>query len=134
MRTSEIGRFLRFSVVGAVVAAIYVAGFTLLSHAGMNLYLANLIAFTVAVTFQYLAQTLWTFKGSIGDHSQGVRFGVTIGLGLALSTIISSVLAPAFGWPSWLAASLVAVLLPITNFVAFRFWVYRHACRIEGHK
>ena len=131
MDNGEIGRILRFSVIGASVAVIYIVAFIILSRQGASPYIANLIAFALAVTFQYVGQTLWTFRGSLGNGIQGVRFVVSIGVGLLLSTVISSLLAPAFEWSPWLAATLVAVLLPITNFVAFRFWVYRNTCTNE---
>ena len=131
MDSGEIGRILRFSIIGASVAAVYIVAFTILSRQGISPYIANLIAFALAATFQYVGQTLWTFRGSLGDGIQGVRFVVTIGVGLLLSTVISSLLAPTFEWPPGLAATLVAVLLPFTNFVAFRFWVYRDTCTNE---
>ena len=133
MRAEELGRLFRFSVIGVTCAVIYIFGFIILSGVGLNPFLANLSAFTTAVVVQYIGHTLWTFRGSLRDAVQGARFAVAIGLGLLLSTLVSTVIAPFFGWPSWLTGTLVAILLPISNFAAFRFWVYRTNCVVEDH-
>ena len=127
----ELGRLFRFSVIGVICAVIYIAGFVVLSAIGLVPIAANLVAFASAVVVQYVGHTLWTFRGSLRDAIQGARFVAAIGLGLLLSTLVSSVIAPFCGWPSWLTATLVAVLLPISNFAAFRVWVYRRNCAVE---
>ena len=134
MNTSELGKLIRFAVIGTTCAGIYFSVFVVQSALGVTPFLANLIAFTLAVVVQYLGHTLWTFRGSLKDAIQGVRFVATIGLGLLISTVISSVIAPHFTWPAWLTATLVVILLPISNYVAFRFWVYRAESTIEDRQ
>lgn len=125
MHREELGRLVRFTVTGTVVAAVYVAAYAGLSSLGMPPFWANLVSFASAVAVQYFGQTMWTFRGRITDGLQGMRFVTTVSLGLAFSTFLTTVVGPFFGWPAWVAAALVAVTLPVTNFIVFRFWVYR---------
>ena len=125
MHREELARLVRFSVTGVCVAAIYVIAYVLLTGAGMAPFWANLIAFTLAVAFQYVMQTRWTFRRRLADGLQGMRFVLTIGFGLVFSTVISTFVGPWLGWPPWVAAIIVAVTLPVTNYIVFRFWVYR---------
>lgn len=124
MDRAELGRLIRFSVTGTGVAAFYVVAYVLLFHTGVPAFWSNLVAFVSAVAVQYVVQTVWTFRGRLDDSLQGMRFVTTVSLGLAFSTLISAVIGPYLNWPAWLAAVLVAVTLPVTNYIVFRFWVY----------
>ena len=55
------------------------------------------------------------------------RFGLTVGLGYAVSLLVTGVIGPALGWADWQSAAVVAVLLPLQNFTIFRLWVYTGA-------
>lgn len=127
MPRDELTQIIRFAVTGVSVAMFYVVSYVVLVRVGLPLALANVIAFTSAVVIQYIVQTFWTFRRPVRNAAQGLRFLVTVGIGLVYSTTVSSVLAPHFGWPAWLAASSVAVTLPGLNYLSFRFWVYSPA-------
>ncbi|WP_413719757.1 GtrA family protein [Silicimonas sp. MF1-12-2] len=135
MTQVEFLRLLRFSTTGGLVALIYVVIYLMLaSEAGLGQFQANLIAFSLAVIFQYIVQTLWTFKASIWSAPQVFRFALTIGLGLLFSSIITSLAGPYFSWPSWLSALVVVVVLPVLNYIIFRFWVYRIPSAREDYR
>lgn len=122
--SAEISQLFRFAVIGVLVAAIYVVGFTALEQMGTTALVANLVAFAVAVAFQYVGQTLWTFRRELGDRQQGARFATTIGLGVVYSSALTSLVGPALGWRPWVSAAIVAVTLPVINYISFRLWVY----------
>lgn len=124
MTRARLPQPLRFAVVGALVAALYVLIYTGLLSAGVARQAANLAAFATAVAVQYAAQTLWTFGRPLAVPDQVVRFLCTIALGYAVSALVTGVLGPAFGWPDWLAAAAVTVVLPVQNYLLFRLWVY----------
>ncbi|MGR3804790.1 GtrA family protein [Marinibacterium profundimaris] len=127
MARAEIARLLRFALVGGTVAAFYVALFALLRAQGMAEGPANTIAFAAAICLQYVGQTRLTFRRPLAGLGQMSRFGLTVGLGYAVSLLVTGVIGPALGWADWQSAAVVAVLLPLQNFTIFRLWVYTGA-------
>jgi len=124
---AEIGRTLRFAVVGASVAAAYAAGYAGLRWLGAAPWAASVPAFAAAVAWQYLAQTLWTFRAPLGESVRALRFAVTIGAGLAVSVAVTGWLGPAAGLAEAGAVAAVVLWLPVQNYLMFRLWVYRDA-------
>lgn len=120
-------QFLRFAIVGTVVAALYVLMYLAFLTFGLNQALANLAAFLVAVTVQYIGQTWWTFRKPLAVPDQIFRFACTIGLGFLVSAIITGTLGPAMNWPDAISAAIVAVVLPVQNYLIFRIWVFAEA-------
>ena len=115
---ADTGQILRFSIVGATVAGLYVLAYTALLTAGMAQAPANALAFAGAVAVQYVLQTWWTFRRPLGLPDQMARFACTIAAGFAVSALITGVFGPALGWADWLSAAAVTV---------FRLWVYAAA-------
>jgi len=124
MITQDRGIMLRFAVVGAGVAAFYVLLYLGFQSIGLGQPLANALAFLMAVTGQYVAQTTWTFRRPLTLPNQISRFVVTISLGLVVSALITGALGPALGWADWVSAAVVTVVLPVQNFLFFRNWVF----------
>lgn len=117
-------QLLRFALVGAVVALIYVAGYLLLLALGVPQMLANGAAFLGAVALQYLGQAGFTFRRKLADRAQVLRFIVMIGLGLVTAALITGFLAPHLDLPDWAAALAVALILPVQNYVFMTLWVF----------
>ncbi len=124
MTTQEQGTMLRFAVVGASVAAFYVLMYLQLQAIGFGLPLVNALAFVMAVSGQYVAQTTWTFRRPLALPRQISRFVVTISFGLVVSALITGGLGPMLGWADWVSAALVTVVLPVQNYLFFRNWVF----------
>ena len=122
--SDNVTQLLRFSIVGFTVAVVYVSLYTLLFNAGFTPFAANATAFSSAVMVQYIGQTCWTFRRPLWDGQQSARFFATIGLGMIYSTLVASLVGPALDWRPWFAAGVVAVTLPVINYISFRLWVY----------
>lgn len=118
-------RIVRFGFVGTAVALLYVGSFTVLVAIEVQELLANALAVIVAVLFQYVMQTAYTFRNRILIRGQAMRFLFTIGIGLAISTPVTTIIGPALGWKEYASAGTVVVLSSLTNYVLFTFWVYR---------
>jgi putative flippase GtrA len=116
--------FLRFAIVGTLVAAVYFALFVLLARTSLSQLVVNAVAFCTAVALQYALQSKWTFRKDLADPAQIARFLGTIGIGLVLSSAISGGLGPALNWPATVTAAVVIVTLPISNFILFKLWVF----------
>lgn len=115
---------IRFVIVGVTVAALYVMLYVGFLSLGLAIWAANALAFGIAVLVQYVGQTAWTFRQQLAEPGQALRFCITIGLGFVTSAILTGLVGPALDWPSWLAAGIAAVLLPVQNYLFFRLWVY----------
>ncbi len=122
---SERQRFLRFATVGVIVAGYYLVAFWGLSQVFDSPWIANFWAFGSAVMIQYVGQTVWTFGKFLAVPAQIGKFLCMIGVGLIVSSAVTSVLGPQMGLSKFTSALIVVVLLPFINFVILRFWVYR---------
>ncbi len=118
------GTIIRFAIVGTGVAACYFLLYLLFLELGLQQAGANTLAFMIAVTTQYIAQTMWTFRRPLGVPDQIVRFLVAIGCGYVVSLAITGYLGPGLGWPDWLSGGVVTVVLPVQNYLFFRTWVF----------
>lgn len=124
---ADLAQILRFSIVGVTIAALYVLGYTAFLALGLGQATANAVAFGTAVAVQYVLQTAWTFRRPLGMPDQMLRFGCTIAVGFVVSALITGAVGPLLGWADWLSAAVVAVVLPVQNFIIFRLWVYAAA-------
>ena len=120
----RVARMIRFACVGASVAALYILLYLVFLHIGWAQWVANGVAFLLAVSVQYVGQAGVTFKARINDRAQVLRFAVMIGLGLLTSAGITGLLAPILGLADWLAAGIVTLVLPIQNYVILSRWVF----------
>lgn len=123
--SAELSQMFRFGVIGACVTLVYVIGYTSLHHIGFKPFNANAIAYCTAVLVQFFGQTLWAFRRTLWDAQQGKRFFATIAFGIAYSSFVVSVIGPAFDLSAWIVAGVVAVTVPVINYIFFRLWVYR---------
>ena len=115
-------KLLRFGVVGIINSLIDLAVFGALVAAGTAPLLANLVGWTVAVAFSYVANSRWSFERSrqIGEARSALRFvvlGAAITLGVSSGAII--VLSRPIGvLPAKIVGLVAAALL---NFIAARW-------------
>lgn len=116
---------IRFATVGVLVAGVYLVLFSVLvDWLKLSPANGNFIAFTVAVLFQYVSQSMFTFGKKANDVCQFVRFVVSVILGLLISHIITVVLSPMIGMSNMSSALMVVVVLPLFNFLIFRTYVF----------
>jgi putative flippase GtrA len=114
----------RFGITGVLNTALHIAvasGWIYFVHS--NPSIANGVAFTVATTFSYIMNTLWSFSSQF-DRMTFVKFWLVALLGLPLSAGIA-------GLVDWLGlhyaygiATVVCVMPPF-NFALHYFWTYR---------
>jgi len=148
----EISRFLKFSVVGALGAAI---DFGLLNFlvqvAGFPKVRANICSFTVAVISNFVWNRLWVYPETRGEplRKQFVQFFIVNLAGLIINTVIFyssdrwllgemgllagpvGVLALAIGMAhfdlAYNGAKVLATgVVLFWNFIVNRLWTFRH--------
>ena len=74
-------QFAKFAVVGALSAVLEISIYkTLYQYAAVNVYIANPIAYTIAVLFNYLLSRVFVFE--TGRHTQKIEFLAFCGVAL----------------------------------------------------
>ena len=117
------GQTLRFAIVGAGVALFYVLVYLALTNVLLP-GAANVVAFLLAVFLQYIAQTVYTFRRPLAVPTQIERFIAMVGCGLVVSAAITGWVGPTVGWPDWVAAAIVTIVLPVQNYLFMKLWIY----------
>lgn len=140
----ELGRFLRFAIVGSIGAIIDLGVFNFLTLiVSMSASVAQAFSFSVAVISNFIWNRYWTYPDARNKPiaSQLGQFVVVSLIGLAIRTLIFGVLESSL---IWLAAQIVGeqfFISPVTighnlslatviiiimfwNFFVNRFWTY----------
>lgn len=119
-------QMISFGIVGVLVAFVYFAISLFLSSVlAWEPWKASTAGYFLAIITQYFLQTLFTFKRPLNQPRQAVRFFFTVLTGLVFSTILTGYFWPKTGLEEFLGYLVVIFTLPITNFIIFKFWVYR---------
>jgi putative flippase GtrA len=121
--------WLRYAVVGVAVASIYLSIYMFLLFAfPSHRFLANSVAFFLAICVQYLLHSKVTFAAPAKNYKQAARFLVTVGVGYIFSFALTNVAVPRGYMRDTLAVFLVIVCLPVVNLIIFSLWVFaQHA-------
>jgi putative flippase GtrA len=121
-RRSTATRIVRFALVGLVNTAIDLAGFSLLLMLHVPPLPANIVSWSVAVLFSFVANGFWSFERNraIRLHVAFLRF---VSLGALISLGVSSLSLALFAgiagvWPAKIGGVIVAAAL---NFLAARW-------------
>ncbi len=121
-RRSIGSKIMRFALVGLGNTAIDLAGFFLLLKLHVPPLPANIVSWSVAVMFSFVANGFWSFERNqaIRLHDAFLRF---VSLGALISLGVSSLSLALFAgiagvWPAKIGGVIVAAVL---NFLAARW-------------
>ena len=115
----------RFAGVGVIATAVHVFVAMLAADGfGWAPQIANFSGFAAAVAFSYVGHARFTFGTRLEHRTHAPRFLLSAGLGLGLSSLITQVIAVWFAAPFALAMAVVAVAVPASSFLLFKFWVF----------
>jgi putative flippase GtrA len=140
----ELGRFLRFAVVGSIGAIIDLSVFNLLTLAfSMPASVAQALSFTVAVISNFIWNRYWTYPDSRNKPlaNQLGQFVMVSVIGLVIRTLIFGILETGLIWvatqivgnqffisPTTIGHNLslasVIIIIMFWNFFVNRFWTY----------
>lgn len=116
-------RILRFGFSGLLATGLHaIVAMALMTKAGAQPIVANVVAFSCATSVSYLMNTLWSFSASI-ELRNVWRFGAVSAIGLALTALVSASAQMLGGGP---LASIAAVVctVPAATFALHRAWTY----------
>jgi putative flippase GtrA len=127
-RPANWAQLLQFGVVGAVGYAVNLGVFAVLTLAlGVEHIPAAVLAFSVAVSNNFLWNRVWTFRKSAEGGDTGFQatrfFAVSLG-GLAVNLVVLSLLVDVLGAPDVPSQALaIAVAMPV-NFIGNKLWTF----------
>lgn len=121
--TGELLTASRFAIVGAVATVVHMTVvWTLAGVYGVQVFVANVIAFGIAFAFSFAGHHWWTFRSPGSARRRLVRFSVIAVGGFAVNSFVLSMVL----WTGLLSpanAALVAVaVVPVLSFVFSRLW------------
>lgn len=122
------GQLLRFGMVGGFVTALgVVAYYVPATYFGVAPLLANLLGYTVAVTFGYIMHSRISFKGH-GSRDNPMqrtgRFFIVSLVSLGLNSLFVGVLTGPLGGPTWWPVIPMLCVTPLVTFSLNRQWVF----------
>lgn len=123
---NRIQQIIVFAMLGICVNLIYGALFLTIVWAVPEQRVgASTVAYVTACLFQYVANAKLTFGREVWNVGQALRYGLAVLIGYVVSTLFLTWIVPPLGIPDIVALLIVAVSLPILNFITFSVWVYR---------
>jgi putative flippase GtrA len=114
----------RFASVGMAATILHVVVAIAASQLGLPPQAANAAGFATALGLSYVGHGRFTFGTELEHHRHGPRFLATAGLGLALSSGLTQVIAVWIGAPFAVAMGVVALAVPVATFLLCRIWVF----------
>jgi putative flippase GtrA len=123
-------QMIKFALVGGMNFVIdflvYVSLTRIFNFWREHYLMANLIAFSVAVTFSFFVNKKWTFRyrGS-GLHQRYVQFFAVCLIGLLWTELILYTGVDVLHWHDVLVKFLAAFLVFFWNFGVNKFWTFR---------
>jgi putative flippase GtrA len=121
----EVGRVLRFGVVGIAATLVYIAAAMFADEwLGFTAVAGAIVGQAASTAVSYFGHLHYSFRVK-SDHRVFLwRFVLIALLALALNIGVSWALTDVFGISHRIAIAVLAVLIPITNYLCNRFWVF----------
>jgi len=124
-QTSTLSTIMRFGLIGGLTALIYALSFMVLAAQGLATFSANLIAYLAAIVFQFAGHRWHTFRSQAAILPAALRFAVTNGIGLFVSSVLAYALRDLLRLGSMSTGVIVSGTLAILNWQLMRLWVFR---------
>lgn len=119
-------KFIKFGITGVINTAVDFVVFWLLSHFGINQYIAQVVSYSCGMANSYIINRSWTFKSKAGFLGRQLcRFIAANILMLLLSLVVLFVATAAFSLPKLIAKLIATVFTMCGGFLLNRLWVFR---------
>lgn len=115
----------RFAMVGVLSTIIHVGTLTLMvEKLNQNPVPASALGFILAVVISYLCNYRWTFAPT-GNHKEYfLKYVLVCVIGFILNISIMYLTVNIWGMWYLLGATCVLTIVPISNFLLNKFWVF----------
>jgi len=121
----ELGRIIRFGIVGIAATVIY----AVVSAAGnqalaITPVFASIIGQVTSAGVSYFGHLLFSFQVKANHQSYLWRFVIIAAVTFALNCGVTWLIADVLKLAPRIAIATVTVLIPVVNYIANRFWVF----------
>lgn len=123
-QSDAIAGLLRFGLMGGLATSVYFAIAIGLHQTGLGPNTTSAIAIAISVVVSFVVQSRVTFQTGRFEPKEAGRFLVVGLIGLTVSRVVISTVHLRAEQPFWVAALVVCLVVPITNFTAMNFWVF----------
>lgn len=116
----------RFTLVGIAAACVHIGiVWSLITQLGIEVLLANLIAFLTAFLISFSGQYWWTFRSKRNLRSALIRFFIISLSAFVLNNVVLITFLDLELMPDAITAIVSACIIPVFTYIAGRFWAFR---------
>lgn len=127
----ELGRLVRFGLVGVSNTAIGLGAYALLLHAGMPYLPAGAIAWCLGTLNGYQWNRLWTFRRASHRTVMLGRYLLVGLVGLVLNSGLLALFVQVVGLGEFVAEVVSLPLVAVSTFTLNRVWTFGHHMRLS---
>jgi putative flippase GtrA len=115
---------MRYALAGGLTSGVYIIVYNILVHFDVVRFLSSNLAYGAALLVQYSAHGKFTFGHR--ETRKGVlwRYLTAVGFGFIMAALFSQANTKLYTLPDPIVSLIVMVLVAISNFFFFNFWVY----------
>jgi putative flippase GtrA len=114
----------RYALAGGLTSGVYIVVYNALVHFEVVRFLSSNLAYICALLVQFSAHRKFTFGHR--ETKKGVlwRYLVAVGFGFVMAASFSQANTKLYTLPDPIVSIIVMILVAMSNFVFFTFWVY----------
>ena len=120
---AELGRIIRFGLVGLLSTGIYLGLFALVTQV-LPPVEASVIAYALSAVLNFVMQSRFTFRQQALSGSSAVRFVVMHLMCMATNSSLLWLATGPLGLPAMASQAVIAVFIAGLSYLISRFWVY----------
>ena len=117
-----IAQIIKYGLLGVIATLIHIlSAWAIIYFFVSTVFISNTIAFFIAFSFSYVAQTLYVFNSEFHILKLGKFFAVQFGTFL-FSYILSDMLSIENGY---LHTLIIVAIMPLITFTIHKFWTFK---------
>jgi putative flippase GtrA len=114
----------RYALAGGLTSGVYILVYNTLVHFDIVRFLSSNLAYGAALLVQYSAHGKFTFGHRETKKGVLLRYLTAVGFGFIMAALVSQANTKLYTLPDTIVSFIVMVLVAISNFIFFNFWVY----------
>jgi putative flippase GtrA len=127
----EFGRFVRFGITGVIATLAYaVVTIILVERWGVRPIPAAIVGYLAASGISYFGHLYFSFSVEPNHRTYLWRFLIVSALSFTLNIIITWIVTALFACSARVSVIIVSILIPATNYLCNRFWVFLPGLRL----